>query len=98
MMAFWAYMLRCNDGAYYTGHTDDLDKRIHEHQSGDVPGYTTMRRPVILVWSQDFSSREEAMSAEMQIKRWSRKKKEALIRGDWAGLKQAAKKDFGPKG
>lgn len=85
-------MLRCRDDSYYVGHTDDLDRRIGEHQSGAIPGYTCMRRPLVLMWSQDFASREEALSAELQIKRWSRAKKEALIQGDWKALSQAARK------
>ena len=93
-MPFWAYMLRCADGSYYVGHTDNLEHRIGQHQSGAIPGYTHERRPVTLVWSQDFPSREEALAAELQIKRWSRAKKEALIRGDWDGLRQAARKQF----
>jgi predicted GIY-YIG superfamily endonuclease len=92
LMAFWAYILRCRDGSYYVGHTDDLDRRIGEHQTGAMPGYTCMRRPVEMVWSQDFASREEALSAELQIKRWSRAKKEALIQGDWTALSRAARK------
>jgi predicted GIY-YIG superfamily endonuclease len=91
---FWTYILKCADGSYYTGHTDELDKRIAEHQSGAIPGHTSKRRPIQLVYSADFQTREEALGAELQIKRWSRKKKEALISQDWAGLKAAARKDF----
>ena len=96
-MGFYVYLLRCSDGSYYTGHTDGLEKRLAEHQSGAIPGYTHERRPVTLAYSQEFQTREEALSAELQIKRWSRRKKEALIRGDWAGLAAAAKKDFSKK-
>jgi tRNA/rRNA methyltransferase len=91
-MSFWAYILRCADGSYYTGHTDDLERRIGQHQTGAIAGYTHSRRPVELVWSQDFGSRLEALEAERQVKDWSRKKKEALFRGDWAALSAAAKK------
>src|SRR5690606_13083461 len=80
---FWAYILRCADGSYYTGHTEDLENRVAEHQHGRFPGYTHDRRPVELVWSQDFATREEALSAELRIKPWSRAKKEALISGNW---------------
>src|SRR3990170_3842233 len=85
-MAFWAYMLRCADGTYYTGHTDDLDKRVAQHQLGELEGYTHNRRPLELVWSEHFADREQAFAAERQIKGWSRPKKEALIRGDWDGI------------
>jgi predicted GIY-YIG superfamily endonuclease len=67
-MAFWTHLLRCSDGSFYTGHTDALEHRIGQHQSGQIPGYTQTRRPVTLVWSQDFPSRLEALEAERQIK------------------------------
>ncbi len=82
-MAFYTYMLRCSDGKYYVGHTEDLELRFAQHQSGIMGGYTLRRRPVELVWSDYFPSRYEALSTERQIKGWSRAKKEALIRGDW---------------
>jgi tRNA/rRNA methyltransferase len=87
-------MLRCSDGSYYLGHSDDLERRIAEHQSGLVEGYTHERRPVALVWSQEFPTREEALAAERQIKGWSRPKKEALIRGDWEGVQALGRKLF----
>jgi putative endonuclease len=96
-MTFWVYILRCADGSYYTGHTDNLDKRIGEHQSGASRGYTAERLPVELAWSQPCASREEALSAELQIKGWSRKKKEAMMRGDWGSVSRLAKKDFSKK-
>ncbi len=89
-MSFYAYMLRCSDGSYYVGHTEDLESRFGAHQSGLIPGYTQKRRPVQLVWSQDFHTREEALAAELQIKGWSRAKKEALIRGDWEAISALA--------
>lgn len=93
-MAFWTYILRCSDGAYYTGHTDNLEQRIGQHQLGEIAGFTSTRRPVELVFSQEFNTREEALAAELQIKSWSRAKKEALMRGDWEALRLAAKKRF----
>lgn len=89
-MSFFAYMLRCADDSYYVGHTDDLERRIAQHDVGEYPGYTRHRRPVTLVWSQDFSSREEALAAELQIKGWARAKKEALIHSDWKSIQQHA--------
>ena len=85
-MAFWCYILLCADGLYYTGHTDNLDYRIGQHQSGLIEGFTSSRLPVRLMWSQDFTTRYEALDAEMRIKKWSRAKKEALIRGDWKAV------------
>ena len=51
-------MLRCADGSYYVGHTDNLEDRVASHQSGLIEGYTQRRRPVTLVWSQDFPDRD----------------------------------------
>jgi predicted GIY-YIG superfamily endonuclease len=85
-MAFWVYILRCSDGSYYTGQSDDLARRLGEHQNGIKCTYTRRRRPVELVFSEYFESREEARAAERQIKGWTRVKKEALIRRDWDEL------------
>lgn len=90
-MSFWTYMLRCSDGSYYVGHSDDLERRIAQHQYGEISSYTQKRRPVELVWSEYFPSREEAIAAELQIKNWSRAKKAALIRHDWASVSRYAK-------
>ena len=90
-MSFWVYILRCADGSYYTGHTDDLVKRLAEHQTGHVAGYTATRCPVKLIFSEEFSTREEALAAERRIKGWSRKKKEAMMRGDWGEVSRLAK-------
>lgn len=90
-MSFWVYILRCSDGSYYTGHTDDLERRIAQHQSGTIAGYTHDRRPVELVFSETFPDRIDALEREHQIKDWSRKKKESLIRGDWKAVSDAAR-------
>jgi tRNA/rRNA methyltransferase len=89
---FYTYLLRCADGHYYAGHTDDLDVRIAQHQSGAIAGYTQKRRPVQLIWADRFPDRDSAFAAERQIKGWSRAKKEALIRGDWEALRELAKR------
>ena len=90
-MSFYVYILRCADGSYYAGHTDDLERRLAIHQSGEIGGYTRGRRPVRLVFQQEFPSREDAFSCERQIKGWSRRKKEALTKGDWDGLKRLSR-------
>jgi putative endonuclease len=90
-MAFWTYILLCADGRYYTGHTDDLEHRIGQHQSGAMEGFTSSRLPVRLMWSENFSTRIEALEAEMRIKKWARAKKDALIRGDWQTVSHFAK-------
>ena len=87
-MPFYVYLLRCSDGSYYTGHTEDLEIRLAEHQTGAFPGYTHKRLPVELVFSDEFQAREDALDREKQIKGWSRAKKEALIKGDWERLKE----------
>src|SRR5713226_8440938 len=94
-MAFWVYILKCADGSYYTGHTDDLNKRVGEHQSGELHGYTWDKRPVTLAFAQEFLTREEALASERQVKGWSRKKKEAMIRGDWNEVSRLARSVHG---
>ena len=95
-MSFWAYMLHCRGGKFYVGHTDDLERRLGEHQTGVISGFTADRLPVELVWAGEFPSRHEAIAFELQIKGWSRAKKMALIRGDWARISALAKSKDGP--
>ena len=95
MKPFFVYLLECADGSYYVGHTDDLARRMAQHDAGEIEGYTHERRPVRLMWSQETATREEALAAEMRLKGWSRAKKEALIAGDFGRLSALAKKDFG---
>ena len=83
-------MLCCCDNSYYVGSTDELEKRIAEHQHGEGCSWTRTRLPVELVWRQEFSTREEARAAEHQIKRWSRAKKKALIAGEFDLLRLLA--------
>lgn len=83
-MSAFVYMLRCSDGSYYVGSVrGSLEKRIEEHNAGAFGGYTAGRRPVVLVFQQEFQQITDAIAAERQIKGWSRAKKEALIRGDF---------------
>lgn len=88
---FWAYILHCVDNSYYTGHTDDLERRLAQHNLGTLPCYTRKRRPLRLVYSQEFETRIEALSAERQIKGWSRAKKEALSAKDWKAVGRLAR-------
>ncbi len=87
-MSFHLYILRCSDASYYIGHTDDLERRVGEHEHGGVTVYTRKRRPLKFVFSQEFPTREEALARERQIKGWSRAKKEALIKGNWERLQR----------
>ncbi|MFZ2996727.1 GIY-YIG nuclease family protein, partial [Sphingobium sp.] len=90
-MAFWTYILKCADGCYYTGHTDNLDHRIGQHHTGSGSEFTKRRLPVTLVWNEAFGSRIEALEAERIVGGWSRAKKEALIAGDWSLLSYLAR-------
>lgn len=76
----YVYIVKCSDGSYYTGWTTDLDNRIKEHNNG-VRGakYTRGRRPVTLVYYEEYETPNEAMSREWHIKQLTRKEKEKLI-------------------
>ena len=76
-------MLHCEDRSFYVGHTDDLERRLAEHEQGLAGAHTATRLPVMLVWSQEFGTRVEALESERQLKGWNRAKKLALIRSDW---------------
>jgi len=92
MKRYYVYILLCNDKSYYTGVTSDLKKRISEHQQGSIQNcYTDSRRPVKLVFQSEFNHVKDALSAEKQIKGWSRKKKEALIQGRFDDLPKLSK-------
>ena len=80
-MAF-TYILKCADGSYYTGVTNDIQRRFWQHQQGQVPGYTHRRRPVTLAWCLDDVDIASAIHTEKRIKGWRRAKKEALIRDE----------------
>jgi predicted GIY-YIG superfamily endonuclease len=87
----WLYVLKCSDGSYYTGTTGDPEKRLSEHASGIPGSYTFDKRPVELLFVEEFSSWPEAIAREIQVKKWSRQKKEALMKSDWKTLKALAK-------
>jgi predicted GIY-YIG superfamily endonuclease len=88
----WVYILKCKGGLYYTGCTSDLETRMHKHKIGTFPGFTQMRRPVKLVFSQEFYDINDAIAAERKVKKWSKAKKEALIKGDFNAIKALSKK------
>jgi predicted GIY-YIG superfamily endonuclease len=90
MKCGWVYILLCSDGSYYTGCSSNLEKRIFEHQTGLIKGFTSTRLPVKLVFSEQFDDIQYAIQAERQIKGWSRKKKMALIKGDFKLLSELA--------
>jgi putative endonuclease len=92
----YVYILECADGSYYVGSTRSLERRVWEHNVGLGSAYTRRpgRRPVVLVWSGECEHVAEAFALEKQIQNWSRAKREALIRGDFAALPGLAKKKF----
>ena len=94
---YWVYILKCSDGSYYTGSTSDLESRLINHQEGTIKGYTKNRRPVELVYSDYSEDVYEIISAERQIKGWSRAKKEALINNDFDLLVRLSNKKKGIK-
>lgn len=77
----FTYILRCADGTYYTGWTNNLEKRLAAHNAGVASKYTRSRRPVELVYHECFETKEEAMGREWRIKQLTRTQKEALING-----------------
>jgi predicted GIY-YIG superfamily endonuclease len=82
----WVYITLCSDGTYYVGSTTDLEQRIIDHYEGRYEGYTSTRLPVKLLWSSEFSDIRYAFEYERKIKKWSRAKKEALMKGDYDQL------------
>jgi predicted GIY-YIG superfamily endonuclease len=90
-MIFWVYILRCSDGSYYTGHTDNLEQRVKQHEAGLGCDWTRRRLPIALVWCEEMPSRHEALEAEQRIKPWSRAKKEGLIARDWVRVSHFAR-------
>jgi predicted GIY-YIG superfamily endonuclease len=88
---YFIYIVQCSDGYYYTGVTNDLERRVLEHNRGLIEGFTSKRLPVRLVYHQAFQFIDDAIRAEKRVKGWSRKKKEALIKGDFKNLKNLSK-------
>ena len=93
MKTYYVYILQCSDNSYYTGITNNIDKRINEHNhSPDKTAYTYSKRPVKVVYKETFQNPNDAILWEKRIKGWSRKKKEALIKGDFEELKLLSNK------
>jgi putative endonuclease len=95
MRDYFVYMVRCHDGSYYTGITNDVPRRLNEHNGHQFPqSYCHKRRPVELVYSAWFQYVDEAIAWEKRVKRWTRKKKEALIQGEFDQLVEYAKSQY----
>jgi putative endonuclease len=93
-MKGYMYILKCVDGSYYTGSTIDLERRFLQHQNGEGANYTKKRLPVELVYFEEYNRIDDAFYREKQVQGWSRKKKEALIQGNYENLPRLAKKVF----
>lgn len=87
---FHFYILRCSDNSLYCGMTSNLDKRIKEHNLGNSKGakYLRAKKPVFLVYSEKHPDIKAAMNRELQVKKWTKAKKEALVKGDLELLKK----------
>ncbi len=95
MKKYFIYILKCFDDSYYVGVTSNLSRRIQEHQVGKYRNsYTFKRRPIRLVYFEEYNDVRIAISREKQIKKWSRPKKEALIKNKFDKLPNLSKKGF----
>ena len=93
MKQYFVYILLCSDGSYYTGVTNNIERRVYEHDCGyDTKAYTFSRRPLKLVFCESFNDVNQAIAFEKQVKGWNRKKKEAIINGDWDLLPELSKR------
>jgi len=90
-MKGYMYILKCCNGQYYTGSTNDLDRRLVQHQNGEGANFTKKHLPVELVYYEEFQGIDEAFFREKQVQGWSRKKKEALINGEYDKLPDLSK-------
>lgn len=90
----YLYILKCADGSYYIGTTRAaLEFRIAQHNNGTFRGYTSSRRPVTLIYSEWFERITDAIECERKLKGWSRAKKEAFMRGDFAEVRKLAQRN-----
>jgi putative endonuclease len=93
-MKGFMYILKCVDDSYYTGSTNNLIRRIKQHQDGEGANYTIDRLPVELVYVEIYDRIDDAFFREKQVQGWTRRKKEALIRSDTNALKEFSKKGY----
>ncbi|MHA6523584.1 GIY-YIG nuclease family protein [Tessaracoccus sp. G1721] len=88
----FTYMLECSDGSFYVGSTWDLGERVSQHMAGRGATYTSRRRPVRLVWAEEFERVDEAYAMEKRVQGWGREKRIALIEGRYDDLPTLARK------
>jgi putative endonuclease len=92
MNTYYIYILLCSDNSYYIGFTNNLEERVLQHQNGvNSSSYTYKKRPIHLIYSEEFIDVKQAIEREKQLKKWSRVKKEALINNDLVKLKNLSK-------
>lgn len=97
MQSSWVYIVECSDGSYYAGATTNLEQRVGQHNAGTFDGYTSSRRAVKLLWSQEFTDIRDAIEAERKLKEWTRFKKEALMRGNFELLHELSRSTYAKK-
>jgi predicted GIY-YIG superfamily endonuclease len=90
----WVYILECADGSYYVGSTTDIERRVSQHQLGEVAAYTRWRLPVRLAWCAQFERIDEAFAFEKRVQGWSRRKREALMEGRFEALPGLASRSW----
>ena len=90
-LTYYLYILKCSDGSYYSGSTTNIENRIKAQNQGRGASYTAKRRPVQLVYHEKFGNLDVTVKRELQIKKWSRAKKEALVFGEKKMLKKLSK-------
>jgi len=88
---FSLYVLECSDGTLHIGHTDRLEERMRQHDSGYADAYTAKRKPLKLLHVEEFESRYDALAMERKLKGWSKAKKLAYIAGDWHAIRVLSK-------
>lgn len=97
MKTMYVYILKCKDNTYYTGVTNNLEKRVIEHTQGiNRTCYTYTRRPLTLIFHERFDNPNSAIAFEKKIKGWNRKKKEALISGEYHLLRKLSEPSAHP--
>ncbi len=90
-MKGYMYILLCEDGSYYTGSSNNLEQRLKEHFVGEGANHTKKHKPVKLLYYEEFARIDDAFYREKQVQGWSRKKKEALINGEYDKLPELSK-------
>jgi len=90
-MAWVVYILKCSNNSYYVGHTENLEARLQLHSNGKGAQHTAKHHPVSLIYQESAGSKQSAIKRELQIKRWSRAKKEALANNNNQSLKRLSR-------